>query len=62
MDETIIKQLEDTLKGLRKIRLDTWGNATRTLPIDQEIHALEDVVGQMTYKENWNGVHPTGMT
>ena len=62
MDEAIIKQLNDTIGNLRKIRLDTWGKAIRTLPIDREIDALEDIVGQMTYKDNWNGVHPTGMT
>lgn len=66
MDETIIAQLEDVLKGLRKIRVETWGQYGASikgdLPIDREILMLEDIIGQMTYKDNWNGVHPIGMS
>jgi hypothetical protein len=63
MDEAlIIKQLEETIGNLRKIRLDTWGKAIRTLPIDREIKSLEDVIGQIAYKDKWNGVHPMGVS
>jgi hypothetical protein len=63
MDEAVIAQLEDVLKGLRNIRTQVWkDDMVGKLPIDHEILILEDIIGQMTYKENWNGVHPIGMS
>jgi hypothetical protein len=61
MDEAVIKRLESVIKGLRQIRKDTWGQANlRTLRIDKEIEALEDLISDLD--TNWNGAHPVGMT
>ena len=63
MDEAIIKELESILKGLRTIRQFTWGQSNLcTLPIDEEIEKLEELINQMTYKGTWNGVHPMGQS
>lgn len=65
MDQEIINELESILKGLRKIRKETWGNPDtdkRLLPLDEEIAVLEEVVNQMTYKGGWNGCHPVGQS
>jgi hypothetical protein len=66
MDQAvIIKELESVLKGLRKIRKEVWGDPSRDLkllPIDEEIAVLEDIIGQMTYKDQWNGSHPVGQS
>lgn len=66
MDEAVvIKELESVLKGLRKIRKETWGNPDtdkRLVPLDEEIAVLEDVINQIAYKGNWNGSHPVGQS
>lgn len=61
MDEAVIKRLEEVIKGLRQVRKDVWGQATiRTLRIDMEIKALEDLISDLD--TNWNGCHPVGET
>jgi hypothetical protein len=63
MDQEVIKELHEVIKGLRKIRRETWGDPSRDLrllPLDEEIAVLEDLVNQMD--NNWNGAHPVGQS
>jgi hypothetical protein len=62
MDEAIVTfNLKTILKRLRKIRQDTWGQSNLcTLPIDEEIEKLEELVNDMD--TNWNGSHPVGQS
>ena len=62
--EVILKQLEETVKNLRAIQKDVWGyqSLKGNKPLDSEIESLEDVIGQITYEDKWNGSHVMGMT
>ncbi len=64
MDEAlIIKQLEETVKNIKAIQMDVWGYSLKgAKPLDDEIQSLEDIIGQIAYKDKWNGVHPIGMS
>jgi len=59
MDEAIVTFLKTILKRLRKIRQDTWGQSNLcTLPIDEEIEKLEELVNDMDTNEE----HPMGQS